>query len=115
MLSNLWLADRRISGEAGDQRLVFQLQEASLSTHSCDQSCVCIGWSLLRYVQRAREIVRINFGAEQINELLGGGLESKAITEMFGEYRYHSKSQISWSHSQQRPFQLQLLLVSNCA
>jgi len=38
-------------------------------------------------VQRAREIVRINFGAEQINELLGGGLESKAITEMFGEYR----------------------------
>lgn len=38
-------------------------------------------------VQRAREIVRINFGADQVNELLGGGLESKAITEMFGEYR----------------------------
>ena len=26
-------------------------------------------------------------GAEQLNELLGGGLESKAITEMYGEYR----------------------------
>ncbi|DBA83762.1 hypothetical protein WJX77_006202 [Trebouxia sp. C0004] len=37
--------------------------------------------------QRAREIVRINFGAQQINDLLGGGLESKAITEIFGEYR----------------------------
>ena len=39
-------------------------------------------------VQRAREIVKINFGAQQVNELLGGGLETKAITEMFGEYRY---------------------------
>lgn len=39
-------------------------------------------------VQRAKEIIRINFGAQQINDLLGGGLETKAITEMFGEYRY---------------------------
>ena len=39
-------------------------------------------------MQRAREIVRINFGAQQINDLLGGGLESKAITEIFGEYRW---------------------------
>ncbi len=39
-------------------------------------------------MQRAREIVRINFGAQHINDLLGGGLESKAITEMFGEYRW---------------------------
>ncbi len=39
-------------------------------------------------VQRARDIVRISFGAQQINDLLGGGLESKAITEMFGEYRW---------------------------
>ena len=38
-------------------------------------------------VQRAKEIIRINFGAQQINDLLGGGLETKAITEMFGEYR----------------------------
>jgi len=38
-------------------------------------------------LQRAREIVRINFGAQQLNDLLGGGLESKAITEIFGEYR----------------------------
>ena len=39
-------------------------------------------------VQRARDIVKINFGAQQVNELLGGGLETKAITEMFGEYRW---------------------------
>ena len=38
-------------------------------------------------MQRAKEIIRINMGAEQLNELLGGGLESKAITEMYGEYR----------------------------
>lgn len=41
-------------------------------------------------VQRARDVVRISFGAQQINDLLGGGLESKAITEMFGEYRWDS-------------------------
>lgn len=39
-------------------------------------------------VQRQREIVYINFGATQLNELLGGGLESKAITEVYGEFRY---------------------------
>ncbi|KAL3139027.1 Meiotic recombination protein dmc1 [Trebouxia sp. C0010 RCD-2024] len=51
--------------------------------------CANFGWQTGAAVekQRAREIVRINFGADQVNELLGGGLESKAITEMFGEYR----------------------------
>ena len=44
----------------------------------------------MNYLQRAKEIVRINFVAQAINELLGGGLETKAITEMFGEYRCSS-------------------------
>ena len=38
-------------------------------------------------MQRSKEIVKISFGAAALNELLGGGLESKCITEMFGEYR----------------------------
>ncbi|GMH42002.1 hypothetical protein BSKO_09921 [Bryopsis sp. KO-2023] len=37
--------------------------------------------------QRQREIVKITTGAQALNELLGGGFETKAITEIFGEYR----------------------------
>ena len=83
------------TGAAVEKQVINAWCYSSVKLHwildnPCDQSCVClvIQWSLLWWVQRAREIVRINFGAEQINELLGGGLESKAITEMFGEYRY---------------------------
>lgn len=47
-------------------------------------------------MQRQREIVYINFGATQLNELLGGGLESKAITEVYGEFRYHILTQFLW-------------------
>nr|AKI32385.1 DNA meiotic recombinase 1 [Watanabea reniformis] len=47
------------------------------------------GWQSAREVevQRSKEIAKISFGAEAVNELLGGGLETKCITEMFGEYR----------------------------
>ena len=38
-------------------------------------------------MQRSKEITKISFGATALNELLGGGLETKCITEMFGEYR----------------------------
>ncbi|GFH12562.1 meiotic recombination DMC1 [Haematococcus lacustris] len=38
-------------------------------------------------VQRARDIVRITTGSKQLDDLLGGGMETKAITEMHGEYR----------------------------
>lgn len=37
--------------------------------------------------QRTKEIAKISFGCEAVNELLGGGLETKSITEIFGEYR----------------------------
>ncbi|KAK9833274.1 hypothetical protein WJX81_001649 [Elliptochloris bilobata] len=37
--------------------------------------------------QRRKEVVRISLGAKALNELLGGGLESRCITEVFGEYR----------------------------
>ena len=32
-------------------------------------------------------MVRISTGAKAVDELLGGGVESKCITEIFGEYR----------------------------
>ena len=37
--------------------------------------------------QRQREIVRISTGAAAVDELLGGGFETKAITEIYGEFR----------------------------
>lgn len=39
-------------------------------------------------MQRTKDIAKISLGAEAINELLGGGLETKCITEMFGEFRH---------------------------
>ena len=32
-------------------------------------------------------MVHISMGAKALNELLGGGIESKCITEIYGEYR----------------------------
>jgi meiotic recombination protein DMC1 len=37
--------------------------------------------------QRRKEVVHISMGAKALNELLGGGIESKCITEIYGEYR----------------------------
>ena len=37
--------------------------------------------------RRRREIIYINFGAEAINEMLDGGLETRCLTEIYGEYR----------------------------
>lgn len=31
--------------------------------------------------------MHISLGARALNELLGGGLETKCITEIYGEYR----------------------------
>ena len=38
-------------------------------------------------MQRTKEIVKISTGCAALNELLHGGIESKCITEMFGEFR----------------------------
>eukprot|EP00803_Ostreobium_quekettii_P001553 evm.model.scf_55.1 EVM.evm.TU.scf_55.1 scf_55:3576-7547(-) len=43
--------------------------------------------------QRQRDIVKITSGCQALDEILGGGFESKCITEIFGEYRT-GKSQI---------------------
>ena len=63
-----------------------------------DNSCALLRLAC-NIAQRAREIVKINFGAQQVNELLGGGLETKAITEMFGEYRYIKAFDLDWQQS----------------
>lgn len=37
--------------------------------------------------QRQKDVVHITTGCQAVNELLAGGIESKAITEIFGEWR----------------------------
>lgn len=47
-------------------------------------------------LQRQRDVIKITTGSEALDELLGGGFETKAITEIFGEYRYaHNDSYLS--------------------
>ena len=63
------------------------------------------------YVQRVKEIVKISLGASAVNELLGGGLESRCITEIYGEFRYSSSLQLACGatpevHIQQHPEQI---------
>lgn len=36
---------------------------------------------------KRKNLLRITTGSEKLNELLGGGMESQAITELFGEFR----------------------------
>lgn len=38
-------------------------------------------------MQRRKNIIRIMSGSRKLDELLGGGFESMAITELFGEFR----------------------------
>ena len=38
-------------------------------------------------MQREKCIVRVSTGSKALDELIGGGMETKAITEMYGEYR----------------------------
>ena len=51
--------------------------------------CPDQGWMTAAQVEdkRKREIIYINFGAEAINEMLDGGLETRCLTEIYGEYR----------------------------
>ncbi len=52
-------------------------------------------------LQRTKEIVKISTGCAALNELLHGGIESKCITEMFGEFRCVSRPSCgSWGTSE---------------
>ena len=45
-------------------------------------------------MERRRDVGRITVGSEAFNELIGGGIETQSITEVFGEFG-SGKSQIS--------------------
>ena len=38
-------------------------------------------------LEKRKNIIKLNTGSEKLNELLGGGIESQSITEVFGEFR----------------------------
>lgn len=42
-------------------------------------------------MQREREIIKITTGSKAVDSVLGGGVETKAITELYGEYRCKSR------------------------
>ncbi|PRD21872.1 UNVERIFIED_CONTAM: Meiotic recombination DMC1/LIM15-like protein [Trichonephila clavipes] len=44
--------------------------------------------------QKRKLVFRISTGSEELNKLMGGGIESMAITEVFGEFRT-GKTQLS--------------------
>jgi meiotic recombination protein DMC1 len=37
--------------------------------------------------ERQRSVLKISTGCTAVNELMGGGIETKAITELYGEHR----------------------------
>ncbi|KAF4549527.1 DNA repair protein rhp51-like protein [Elsinoe fawcettii] len=46
--------------------------------------------------QRRSELICINTGSKELNNLLGGGIETGSITELFGEFRTLSLSLLQW-------------------
>ncbi|XP_025112615.1 meiotic recombination protein DMC1/LIM15 homolog [Pomacea canaliculata] len=48
----------------------------------------------LEYADKRKQVFKISTGSTELNKLLGGGIESMAITEVFGEFRT-GKTQLS--------------------
>ncbi|KAK7507228.1 hypothetical protein BaRGS_00001163 [Batillaria attramentaria] len=48
----------------------------------------------LEYADKRKQVFKISTGSVELNKLLGGGIESMAITEVFGEFRT-GKTQLS--------------------
>ncbi|GIY61384.1 hypothetical protein CDAR_541611 [Caerostris darwini] len=67
---------------------VDKIKEAA-SKISCN-----IFLTALEASQKRKLVFKINTGSEALNKLLGGGIESMAITEVFGEFRT-GKTQLS--------------------
>ncbi|MBU2497121.1 MAG: DNA repair and recombination protein RadA [Nanoarchaeota archaeon] len=42
--------------------------------------------SATKFLEKRQEVIKITTGSKNLNELLGGGVETKAITEAFGSY-----------------------------
>ncbi|KAK9837579.1 hypothetical protein WJX74_000796 [Apatococcus lobatus] len=58
-------------------------------TEAAAKMCVDNGWKTASDVAVSREklIVKITSGCTAVDEILGGGYETKSITEIYGEYR----------------------------
>jgi len=50
-------------------------------------SHMCLWLPSMVHWQRAREVVKVTTGAAALDTLLGGGMETKCITELYGEFR----------------------------
>eukprot|EP01017_Pseudomicrothorax_dubius_P004334 TRINITY_DN10846_c0_g1_i1.p1 TRINITY_DN10846_c0_g1~~TRINITY_DN10846_c0_g1_i1.p1 ORF type:complete len:118 (-),score=33.16 TRINITY_DN10846_c0_g1_i1:648-1001(-) len=60
---------------------IEKLQEAAMKLES-------VGFmSGVEYMTKRSFILRMTTGSKKLDELLGGGIESMAITEVFGEFR----------------------------
>lgn len=66
--------------------------------HAAPRMCKCADLAVCMpacpsCLQRQREIVRISTGATALDTLLGGGMETKCITELYGEFRWVQRMQ----------------------
>jgi len=60
---------------------VEKIVEAAAKIHSC--SFITGG----AYLQKRKEVIKLTTGSKALDDLLGGGIESMSITEVFGEFR----------------------------
>ncbi|KAK7113075.1 meiotic recombination protein DMC1/LIM15 homolog [Littorina saxatilis] len=56
--------------------------------------CAVAFQTALEYADKRKQVFKISTGSTELNKLLGGGIESMAITEAFGEFRT-GKTQLS--------------------
>jgi hypothetical protein len=42
---------------------------------------------MIIFLQRMKEVLKISTGCQALNDILGGGIETKSITEIYGEFR----------------------------
>ncbi|CAE1251542.1 DMC1 [Acanthosepion pharaonis] len=61
---------------------------------ACLKICDNGFFTALQYAEKRKQIFHISTGSQELDKLLGGGMESMAITEAFGEFRT-GKTQLS--------------------
>jgi len=55
--------------------------------HPQPSSITNSGWTCGLFCKRERDVIKISSGSKALNAILGGGFETKSITEIHGEYR----------------------------
>lgn len=88
------LAIKGISEAKADKIMVYLLYKQN--TPTCIESLIQAEASKLvpmgfttatEYHQKRAEIIQISTGSKELDKLLGGGIETGSITEIFGEFR----------------------------